>query len=302
MGHGHNHQHHHDNGKVSHGKAFAIGIGLNVIFVIIEVVYGWLANSSALLADAGHNLSDVFGLVFAWLAAWLASKKPSERYTYGLRKTTILVSVLNALLLFGASGAILYHAIQTLKSGQSVTGETIIWVAAVGIVINTATALLFIRGQKDDLNIRGAFLHMAADAAVSLGVVVAGLLVSFTGRNWIDPVTSFIIVVVIIWGTWKLFRDSLRLALDAVPRGINLDEVKEFLSDQQGVEDVHDLHIWAMSTTRNALTVHLVIPGGNTDEFLFDIRDKLRDKFDIEHSTIQVEKSRQDDACTPQCL
>ncbi len=294
--------HHHDHGKVTHRKAFAIGIGLNVIFVVIEVIFGWMSNSSALLADAGHNLSDVFSLVFAMSAAYLAVRRPSQRFTYGLRKTTILVSVLNALLLFGASGAILYHAVQKLITREEVIGETIIWVAAAGIVINTATALLFLRGQKEDLNIRGAFLHMAADAAVSLGVVIAGVLVKYTGLYWIDAVTSFVIVIVIVWSTWRLFSDSLKLALDAVPADINLAEVSDFLARQKGVTDVHDLHIWAMSTTANALTVHLVMPEGNSDEFLFSLRDKLHEKFGIDHATIQVEKTLQDDNCSPHCL
>lgn len=292
------HQHH----QVAHGKAFAIGIGLNVIFVIIEAVFGWISNSSALLADAGHNLSDVFSLIFAWSASYMATRRPSLRFTYGLRKTTILVSVLNALLLFGASGAILFHGVQKLLSGESVEGETIIWVAAVGFVINTMTALLFMKGQKEDLNIRGAFLHMAADAGVSLGVVVAGVLVKYTGLNWIDPVTSFAIVVIIVWSTWRLFSDSLKLALDAVPEDIDLGEVRKYLENQEGVENVHDLHVWAMSTTANALTVHLVMPDGNTDEFLFDLRSRLHDKFGIDHSTIQVEKTFQDDDCSPHCL
>ena len=291
------HHHHH----VTHGKAFAIGIGLNVIFVVIEVSYGWISNSSALLADAGHNFSDVFSLIFAWSAAWMAVKQPSKRFTYGLRKTTILVSVLNALLLFGASGAILYHAIVQLQRGDAVQGETIIWVATVGILINTITALMFLKGQKNDLNIRGAFIHMAADAAVSLGVVVAGLLVKYTGLYWIDPITSFVIVLVIIWSTWKLFKDSLKLALDAVPKGIDLQEVRDFLEKQEGVKDVHDLHIWAMSTTTNALTVHLVMPEGNSDKFLFYLREKLSEKFGIGHSTIQVEKAFFDESCNPHC-
>ena len=295
------HHHHHDHQHVSHGRAFGIGIALNVIFVIVEVVFGWLSNSSALLADAGHNLSDVFSLIFAWSAAYMATRRPSVRFTYGLRKTTILVSVLNALLLFGASGAILYHGVHQLIDREEVAGEVIIWVAAAGIVINTLTALLFLKGQKEDLNIRGAFLHMAADAAVSLGVVVSGILVKYSGLYWIDPLTSFIIVLVIIWSTWRLFSDSLKLALDAVPADINLEEVRSFLESQEGVKDVHDLHIWALSTTNNALTVHLVMPEGNSDQFLFYLRDRLHKEFNIGHTTIQVEKTFQDDGCSPHC-
>src|SRR6056297_3476411 len=226
---------------IAHGKAFAIGIVLNIIFVVIEVIYGLVANSSALLADAGHNASDVLGLAFAWTAAWLASLKPSGKYTYGLRKTTILVSILNALLLFGAVVAIGWDAVLKLQNPQPVGGTQIMIVAGIGVVINTFTALLFIKGQKDDLNIRGAFLHMAADAGVSLGVVVAGLLIFLTGKLWIDPVMSFIIIAVILWGTWRLFTDSIDLALDAVPKQINQEEVRNYLLSKDNIYDIYDL-------------------------------------------------------------
>lgn len=283
------------------GNAFAIGIGLNIIFVVIEGVYGYMADSSALLADAGHNLSDVFSLIFAWVAAWLATKKPVGKYTYGYRKTTILVSLLNAMLLFGASGIILYHAIHKFWTPGAPQGDVIIWVAAIGIVINTVTALLFMKGQKGDLNIRGAFLHMAADAGVSLGVVIAGLIIKYTGAAWIDPLISLVIVAIILWSTWKLFKDSLNLVLDAVPEDIDSGEVYEFLYKLSGVEEVHDLHIWALSTTRSALTAHLVMPDGHSDEFLFGVRDQLHERFNIEHTTIQIEKTFKDEAYRPHC-
>lgn len=290
--------HSHENtNQNSHGKAFAIGITLNIAFVAVEVFYGLLANSSALLADAGHNASDVLSLVFAWAAIWLASVKPKGKYTYGLRKTTILVSILNALLLFVAVVAIAWDAIGQLNNPEPVAGIQVMIVAGIGVVINTATALLFMKGQKDDLNIKGAFLHMAADAAVSAGVLIAGLLIHLTGVSWIDPVMSFVIVAVILWGTWRLFVDSIDLALDAVPKHIELEKVHDFLTAQEGVEDVHDLHVWAMSTTQVALTAHLIMPSGYNDNFIVNLQDKLRHKFKIEHTTFQIESERIERGC-----
>lgn len=274
---------------MSHGKAFAIGIGLNITFVIVEVVFGFIANSSALLADAGHNASDVLGLVFAWTAAWMATIKPKGKYTYGLRKTTILVSILNAILLFGAVAIISWNAIEKLKDPEPVVGTQIIIVAAVGVIINTLTALLFLKGQKNDLNIRGAFLHMAADAGVSLGVVVAGLLIIITGKQWIDPVTSLIIIFVIVWSAWKLFTASIDLALDAVPKHINIQKVNAFLLNNKEVKSIHDLHIWALSTSQVALSVHLVVPNGTDDNFLAELKEEIDHKFGIKHITIQIE-------------
>lgn len=296
----HSHGHSHAIGK-SYGKAFALGIGLNVIFIAVEIIYGLLANSSALLADAGHNASDVLGLVFAWTAMWLASIKPRGKYTYGLRKTTILVSILNALLLFGAVAVIAWDAIGKFKNPEPVAGSQVMMVAAIGVVINTLTALLFMKGQKDDLNIKGAFLHMAADAGVSLGVVVAGLLINLTGQQWIDPVTSFLIIAVIVWGTWRLFTDSVDLALDAVPKHINLEKVRKFLLTQRGVENVHDLHIWAISTTKVALTAHLIMPDGIKDNFIGDLQHELEHKFKIGHTTFQIENKNIEDDCNTSC-
>lgn len=282
--------HDHSSHVQVYGKAFAIGIGLNIIYVAVEVTYGLLINSSALLADAGHNASDVLSLVFAWFAMAVAQKQPSAKYTYGLRRSTILVSILNALLLFGAAGIIGREAWQKLFEPPAVAGTTVMIVAGIGIVINTATALLFIRGQKEDLNIKGAFLHMAADAGVSVGVVVSGLLINLTGYNWIDPATSFLILIVIVYGTWQLFIDSIDLALDAVPKDIDYDDVKQFLENKPNIQGVHDLHIWAMSTTENALSVHLVTDGmTDPDAFLQQLKKELHDKFEIIHTTIQFE-------------
>lgn len=294
MAHSHGHSH---RANESYGKAFALGIGLNVTFIAVEIIYGLIANSSALLADAGHNASDVLGLVFAWTAMWLASIKPRGKYTYGLRKTTILVSILNALLLFGAVAVIAWDAIGKFKNPEPVAGSQVMIVAAIGVVINTLTALLFMKGQKDDLNIKGAFLHMAADAGVSLGVVVAGLLINLTGKQWIDPVTSFLIIAVIVWGTWRLFTDSVDLALDAVPKQIKLDKVRNFLFSQNGVEEIHDLHVWAMSTTQIALTAHLIMPKGFSDKFISELQQKLKLEFGIGHTTFQIENERIEEEC-----
>jgi cobalt-zinc-cadmium efflux system protein len=286
---------------IPYGKAFAIGIVLNIAFVIVEVIYGLIANSSALLADAGHNASDVLGLAFAWTAAWLATIRPKGKYTYGLRKTTILVSILNAILLFGAVVFIGWDAFGKLQNPQPVAGRQIIIVAGIGVIINTFTALLFIKGQKHDLNIRGAFLHMAADAAVSLGVVLAGILILVTGHYWIDPVMSFIIIAVILWGTWHLFSESVNLALDAVPKNIDVEKVRKFIETRQGVEEIHDLHIWAMSTTQIALTAHLVMPGGSNDKFIGTLTSELKREFNIEHTTFQVEKENLENVCKTDC-
>ncbi|MGA9324434.1 MAG: cation diffusion facilitator family transporter [Salegentibacter sp.] len=281
--------HSHDHGVKNYGKAFAIGIGLNIAYVIVEVIYGFSANSSALLADAGHNTSDVLSLVLAWAATWAAKKRPSGDYTYGYRKTTIMASLINGVLIIAAGGIIVYDAILKLQNPVEIPGNIIMIVAGIGVVINTITALLFMKGQKGDLNIKGAFLHMAADAGVSLGVVLGGLIIKLTDLTWIDPVLSFIIVAVIVYGAWGLLRDSVKLALDAVPEDIDLKEVNSFLKSIKGVEEVHDLHVWAMSTTETALTAHLVVPEGQSDKFLYNIREELHDKFEITHTTLQIE-------------
>ena len=279
-------------------KAFGIGIILNVAYIIVEVVYGVLINSMALLADAGHNFSDVLGLLLAWGAAYLAKTAATEKRTYGLRKSTILAAFFNAIILMIAVGAITIEAIRKLIYPEPVQGSTMMIVAGIGFVINAITALLFIKGREKDLNIKGAFLHMAADAGVSLGVVIAGLLIIYTNWLWIDPVMSLIIVLVITIGTWGLLKDSFQLSMDAVPKGIDLKEVGSYLKSVNGVKEVHDLHIWAMSTTETALTAHLVIPDETKDDyFLKKICGELYSRFGIEHSTIQIEKSAQASNC-----
>jgi cobalt-zinc-cadmium efflux system protein len=256
------HSHSHDRGGGNYNRAFIISVALNTSFVIIEAVYGIRANSLALLADAGHNLSDVLGLLLAWGASTLSRRLPTPRRTYGLRRSSILAALLNASFLLVVSGGIGWEAIQRFREPSSVAGITIITVAAIGIVINTVSALMFLSGRKNDLNIRGAFLHLVADAAVSVGVVLAGIAIICTGWLWFDPAVSLIVTVVIVAGTWQLFRESLNLITDAVPAGIEPLAVRTYLSELPGVSSVHDLHIWAMSTTETALTVHLVMPSG----------------------------------------
>lgn len=293
------HDHSHiNNSKQNFNKAFGIGIVLNVIYILVEVFYGLLINSMALLADAGHNFSDVLGLLLAWGAAYLAKTATTDNRTYGLRKSTILAAFFNAILLMIAVGAITFEAIRKFISPEPVQGITMMVVAGIGVIINSVTAFLFIKGRKKDLNIKGAFLHMAADAVVSFGVVVAGFIIYSTSWLWVDPAMSLVIVLVITIGTWTLLRDSFHLSMDAVPKGINLKEVGNYLKEINGVTEVHDLHIWAMSTTETALTAHLVIPGETKDDyFLKKICGELHSRFGIEHSTIQIEKSAQSANC-----
>lgn len=289
-GHAHDHHHGHSHAPASFGRAFAVGITLNLGFVVVEAVYGVIAGSMALVADAGHNLSDVLGLVIAWTASVLAARPPSARFTYGFKSSSILAALGNAAFLLVALGAILVETVRRLIEPEPVAGGPVMAVAAVGIVINTVTALMFMRGRKHDINIRGAYLHMAADAAVSAGVVVAGLLITLTGAQWIDPVTSLLIVGIIAVGTWGLLKDSLRMSLHAVPPGIDERKVRHFLNSLSGVEAVHDLHIWPMSTTETALTAHLVMPGGHPgDSFLHQLAHELDHDFGIGHATVQVE-------------
>lgn len=287
------HAHHgHHHAPVDFGRAFLIGITLNTAFVGIESLYGYLANSTALLADAGHNLSDVLGLATAWIAAVLSKRAPTARYTYGLRNTSILAALANAVLLLIASGAILLEAVQRLIEPEPVKSLTIIVVAAIGILVNGATAWLFASGQKGDINIRGAYLHMMADAGVSAGVVIAGLIIMQTGWLWIDPLTSLAVVGVIVWSTWSLLRESTAMSLAAVPASINPAAVRAMLASRPGVSSIHDLHIWPMSTTETALTAHLVTPGGHPgDGFLVETCQLLQEHFRINHSTIQIEIS-----------
>ncbi|RNF31089.1 cobalt transporter [Massilia aurea] len=304
-GHGHSHgfghHHHHMPSPDGHGRAFALAIGLNLAFVIVEFTYGFIAHSTALMADAGHNLSDVLGLMLAWGAALLAKSAPKGRYTYGLRGSSILAALGNGLLLMVACGAIAWEAVQRIAEPAPVAGATVSIVAAIGVVINGFSAWLFLAGSKGDLNIRGAYLHMAADAALSLGVVISGLAIMYSGLTWIDPIVSLVIVVVIVIGTWSLLRESVQLSMAAVPPNVDAGKVQAFLAGQPGVTEVHDLHIWAMSTTETALTAHLVIPGGYPGDATLDaIEHTLREKHAIHHCTLQVEQGTIHHHCTLQ--
>ncbi|HEY7673989.1 MAG TPA: cation diffusion facilitator family transporter [Burkholderiales bacterium] len=287
----HDHPHHHDHPHPqSYNRAFAIGIVLNLGFVVVEAVYGVLAHSMALLADAGHNLSDVLALALAWGASSLARRGPTQRFTYGFRSSSILAALLNAALLLVVTGGLAWEAIQRLAAPGAVAGQTLIWVALAGIAVNGASAMLFARDRRRDINMRGAFLHMAGDAAVSLGVVVAGIGIVFTGWLWLDPLVGLFIAVVIVASTWGLLRDSAALALNAVPGHIDPAKLRAYLEKLPGVGEVHDLHVWAMSTTETALTVHLVMPSGHPgDGFMTSVCAELREKFGVQHPTIQVE-------------
>jgi cobalt-zinc-cadmium efflux system protein len=270
-------------------RSMAAGVALNTLFVAVEAAAGLAAGSLALLADAGHNAGDVLGLLLAWGAAWLARRPPSRRYTWGLRRSTIYAALANAVLLLVACGGIAWEAVHRLQSPAAVTGPIVVVVAAIGVVINTLTALLFLRGQSD-ANVRGAFLHMAADAAVSLGVVLAGIAIAVTGLTWIDPVVSLVVAAVIVAGTWGLFRESLDLALDAVPRGLEPEAIERALATLPGVSEVHDLHVWGASTSEISVTVHLVTPdGSDRDALLAAAEALLRERFHVAHATIQIE-------------
>ena len=284
----HDHGHHH--APADFGRAFVIGIGLNFAFVIVEAVYGFVANSMSLLADAGHNLSDVLGLLVAWAGAVMARRAPSPRFTYGLKKAPILAALANSLFLLVAVGGIVAEAIRRLIHPAGTEGVTVMVVAGIGIAVNGATALLFARGREHDINIRGAYLHMAADAAVSLAVVFAGFVILWTGQQWVDPVMSLAVAIVIIWSSIGLFKESVWMSLAGVPAGIDVDQIEAALSEVEGVEAIHDLHIWPLSTTETALTAHIVTAqAGEPDQLLARARDVLRG-YRIEHCTIQVER------------
>ncbi|WP_215754058.1 cation diffusion facilitator family transporter [Acetobacter sp. P5B1] len=304
---GHDHHHHgfghaHVHTPASFGSAFAIGIALNVVYLGAEALWGILSNSLSLLADAGHNLSDVLALAAAWLAQHLSAKSPSARFTYGLRRSSILAALANAVILMLVTGGVAWESIERLFHPAPVAGKTMMIVAAIGILVNGGTALLFASGQKNDINIRGAFLHMASDAVTSLAVVIAGGLVLLTGLTWIDPAISLAISVVVVLATWSLLRDSLDMALDGVPRSVDRDSVENFLRTQPGVADLHDLHIWPMSTTETALTVHLVreasLPAGQTETLLLqNTVATLRTRFGIVHPTVQIESADYHPSC-----
>ncbi len=296
-GHVHDHTGAHVHTPASFGKAFAIGITLNTALVVAEAAYGYIGNSTALLADAGHNLSDVLGLVMAWGAAVAAKRAPSGRFTYGFRASTILAALANAVFLLVATGAIGWEAILRLREPEPISSITVMVVAGIGILVNGATALLFASGRKDDINIQGAFLHMAADAAVSLGVVISAALILRTGWLWLDPVASLAICAAILWSTTSLLRASVDMSMAAAPRGTDLDAIRGLLRQRPGVSDIHDLHVWPISTTETALTCHLVTPGGPPgDDFLMETARLLKASFGIGHTTLQIE-TRPDNGC-----
>ncbi len=293
MAHAHHHHEHHGHGHAPprHDRAFAIGIALNLGFVLIEAFYGWQVNSLALLADAGHNLSDVGGLILAWAALAATRLRPDDRHTYGWRRGSILASFVNAVILLVAMGSLGWESIQRLQQPVEIVGETVMLVAGVGVVINAITAALFLSGSRSDLNLRGAFLHMAADALVSLGVVLAGALYLWQGWSWIDPLVSLAIAVAIVLGTWSLFRQSLHLLFDGVPAHVDLPALREYLLGLPGVCDVHDLHVWAMSTAEVALTAHMAMsPLPENDQFLQRLARELHERFGIDHATLQLER------------
>lgn len=297
--HSHDHAHGHHHGDPStNQKAFLIATAVNFGFVVIEAVYALLANSMSLLADAGHNLGDVIGLVFAWVANYLLTKPSSTRYSYGYKKTTVLAAISNALLLVLATGIIGYESILRLFHPVAIQEKTIMIVAALGILINGGTALLFIKNAEDDLNIKSAFMHLAGDAILSLGVVITGAIVLFTHWLWLDPLVGLILALTILFGSWSLMRDSINLIIDAVPKKINQEKVKEYLFNIKGVTAIHDLHIWALSTKETALTAHLVCPERDfTDHDFHQINDDLKSHFHIAHVTLQIERGSLEDPC-----
>ncbi len=282
----------HVHAPASFGTAFAIGVALNTALVVAEAVYGYLGNSTALMADAGHNLSDVFGLLVAWGASIASKRPPSGRFTYGLRGSSILAALANAIFLLVATGAIGWESIQRFRDPEPVAGYTVMAVAAIGILINGATAMLFASGRKGDINIQGAFLHMAGDAAVSAGVVISAALILWTGWLWLDPAMSLVICAVILWSTWGLLRSSVGMSLSAAPADVDLDALRMFLCGRPGVTEVHDLHVWPISTTETAMTCHLVMPSGHPgDEFLMECSRAMKKSYHIGHATLQIEIS-----------
>lgn len=295
-GHGHHdHAHHGHHHTPGHGPAFAVAIGLNALFVVAEIAAGFVSGSTALLADAGHNLGDVLALTLAWGASILAARPVGPGFTYGLKSSSILAAIANAALLWVALGAVLLETLQRLWEPAPVNGAQVMIVAGIGIAVNLASALLFARGSRNDLNLRAAFMHLMADAVVSASVVLAGLGIMLTGLNWIDPVTSLIITLGLAWASWGLLKDSLKMGLLGVPRHVDEDGVRNYLSALPGVQAVHDLHIWGMSTTESALTAHIVMPAGSRgDTFLREIAHELEHRFGIHHATIQIEQDAAD--------
>jgi cobalt-zinc-cadmium efflux system protein len=292
------HRHDHGHAGADYGRAFAIGIGLNLAYVAAEAGFGVVTGSLALLADAGHNLSDVLALALSWGAALLSRRRPSQRFTYGLRSSSILAALANAIILLVVTGGLAWEGLLRLSHPVPVAGGTVAWVAAIGILVNGGTALLFARGRSRDLNVKSAFLHMAADALVSAGVVMTGIAVALTGSLWLDPAVSLVVAAVIVYGTWGLIKDATGLALNAVPDGVDATAVRAHLAALPGVREVHDLHIWGISTTETALTCHLVMPGGHPgDAALGRVARELDQHFGIHHATIQIELADSDEVC-----
>jgi cobalt-zinc-cadmium efflux system protein len=289
------HHHHNHSSSINLSNAFKTGITINIIFIIVEGLVGLMSNSTALIADAGHNLSDVLTLILSWIAINLSQKKPTLKFTYGFRRSTILAALLNTILLLVAVGFIIYETIVRLRHPVAIDANSMVIVASVGIAVNGFTAWLFMKDKNRDLNIRSAFLHFVSDALISLGVVIAGILVKFTGIQWFDSAVSFVIIAVILYGSYKLLIDSVNLALDAVPENIKIEHVLEYLKSLPEVRGVHDLHIWSLGTTNAALTVHLKTCVPTNVSFITTIQHQLHEQFDIEHSTIQVEYGSDED-------
>jgi cobalt-zinc-cadmium efflux system protein len=288
---------HHHNQNYNIGNAFKIGIAINIVFIILEVIFGFFSNSMALVSDAGHNFSDVLALIFSWIAVRLSQRKPTLKFTYGFRRSTILIAILNTVLLLAAIVFVLWETIQRLGKPQIINSYSVIIIAAIGILINGFTAWLFIKDKKHDLNIRSAFTHFVADALVSFGVAVTGLIMALTGITWIDSIVSLIIIAVILYSSYQLLIDSVSLALDAVPENIDIEAVRKYLDNLPEVAGIHDLHIWALSTSAAALTVHLETLAQTDFSFVTRIQHQLNDKFGIEHSTIQIEYGNQSEQC-----
>ncbi len=293
----HHHHHHHEHREQSLSRAFKIGILINIVFIVAEVTYGYLSNSLALLADAGHNFGDVIALVFSWIAIYLAKTKPTYKFTYGLKRSTILIALFNTLIILVAAVFIGWEAINRMKGAVAIYSSNVIIVATIGIFINGFTAWLFVKDKGHDINIKSTFLHFVADALVSAGVVVAGVIMLYTNYYWVDSVASILIVVVITYSSIQLLIEAVNLALDGVPKQIDIEKVHAYLSGQQGVESIHDLHVWGLSTTEIALTAHLVVDNTASDELLDQVVNGLHDQFGIEHSTIQMDKLGKDICC-----
>ena len=295
---GHNHSHSH--APASFGTAFAIGTSLNLVLVLAQLGFGYVSNSLALISDGVHNFSDVIGLLLAWGAVWVGRWQPTASRTYGFRRASILAALSNAALLLVATGAIVIEAVRRFAEAEPVATNTVMWIAGIGILVNAGTALMFMRGREHDINIAGVFTHMAGDAALSVGVVITAILIGRTGWLWLDPLMSVAIAVAILWGSWRIMRDAANMALDAVPRGVDPAAVQSFLSSLPGVSEVHDLHIWAMSTTETALTAHLVRPDGKVDDvFLSEAAHELDHRFGIHHATIQIETGAEECRLAP---